>query len=93
LLSESDSLAHYSWTAGAAATVTFVFDYSDDTDSGENYQIMLMRSAPPYAAHTGTSGIAITKTVSVLAGDVLFFTSTGSDPSSQYFANVSVSAT
>jgi hypothetical protein len=69
-----------------------VFDYSDDTDNGENYQIRLSRSAPPYDVHTGTSGNAITKTVSVLAGDVLFFSSTG-DPFSQYFANVSVSAT
>ena len=91
-LSDFDGLTHYSWTAGAAATVTFVFDYSDDTDNGENYQLMRMSGGPPYAAQTGTSGNAITKTVSVIAGDVLFFSSTG-DPSSQYFANVSVSAT
>lgn len=91
-LDNFEGLTYYSWTAGAAATVTFVFDYSDDSGNGENYQIMLMSGGPPYAVHTNVTGMAITKTVSVIAGDVLFFSSTG-NPADQYFANVSVSAT
>ena len=90
-LSDFDGLSYYSWTATAAATVTLVFDYNDDSDNAENYQIMLSQSAPPYEVHIGGSGNPITQTVSVFPGDVIFFSSTG-DPSQQYFANVSVSA-
>jgi hypothetical protein len=89
-LYDTDGLIRYSWTAGATATVTLVFDYRDENFDGSSYQIRRTRSGS-VTEITGTSADAITRTVSVIAGDVITFSSNGS-VGSQYFANVSVSA-
>jgi hypothetical protein len=83
-------LLRYSWTAGATATVTLVFDYSDDNGDGANYQIRRTRSGN-VTELTGTDGNNITRTVSVIAGDVITISATGA-VGTQYFANVRVSA-
>lgn len=90
-LNQADGLSHYSWTASATATATLVFDYSDDSSSGESYSVTRTRSGTTTTIHTGTDGTGITKTVSVISGDVVRITASG-DASAQYFANVSVSA-
>ena len=90
-LDASDGLSRYSWTASGSATVTLVFNYTDGDGAGESYQINRTRSGTPTTIHSGTDGTAITRTVSVISGDVITFSSTGYAPS-QFFANVSVSA-
>lgn len=89
-LSDADGLSRYSWTAGATATVTLVFDYRDDNSDGSSYQIRRTRSGS-VTQITGNDGVAITRTVSVIAGDVITFSSDGA-VGQQYFANVRVSA-
>ena len=89
-LYETDGLLRYSWTAGATATVTLVFDYSDDNQDGANYQIRRTRSSNVTELNGG-DGTTITRTVSVIAGDVITFSATGA-VGTQYFANVRVSA-
>jgi hypothetical protein len=86
----SDGLSHYSWTANASATVTLVFTYRDDDSAGEEYQIFRTRSGSTTEIR-GTDGTAITRTVSVISGDVIRISSTGYPPA-QFFSNVSVSA-
>jgi hypothetical protein len=89
-LGAADGLSHYSWTAGASATVTVAFDYIDDDGNGENYQIRRTRSGSTSDLNGG-SGTSITRTVSVISGDVITISSTG-NPATQYFNSVSVSA-
>jgi len=90
-IGQLDGLSHYYWTAIGTATVTLSFNYSDDDYSGQSYSIIRTRSGSPSTIHTGTSANAITKTVSVISGDVVRITA-GGDQSLQYFDNVSVSA-
>lgn len=90
-LDAADGLSRYSWTANASATVTLVFSYRDDDSAGESYQIKRTRSGSTSEIHSGTDGTGITRTVSVISGDVITFSSTGY-AATQFFSNVSVSA-
>lgn len=86
-LSESDGLSHYAWTAGGSATVYVSFLYSDDSGSGESWQIKKNGTS----VSTGT-GNAYAVAVSVASGNTITISATG-DASQQFFTNVSVYAT
>jgi len=89
-LDAADGLSHYSWTAGATATVNVSFDYSDDSDNTESCLILRTRSGTTATIHSEIASVS-GKTVSVIAGDVIRITASG-DASYQKFSNVSVSA-
>lgn len=86
-LEEVDGLSRYSWTASGTATVTVRFDFSDDDGTDDSATIKKNGAIIHYVF----SGVNNTRTVSVVAGDVITISSTYT-PDSQYFANVSVSA-
>jgi hypothetical protein len=83
---DTDGISRYSWTAGGTATVTVKFDFSDD-DGADDSALIKKNGTTVHAVSTATN---ITRTVSVVSGDVI--TIIGVMDGSQYFANVSVSA-
>jgi hypothetical protein len=82
-----DGLMNYRWTALSSATVTVIFDYGDEWDGTGPAYIKKNGSI----AHTVVPASSITRTVSVVAGDVITIISFRVD-GNQYFSNVSVSA-
>jgi hypothetical protein len=84
---EADGLSRYSWTAGGTATVTINYDFSDDDGADDPSYIKKNGTN----VHTVNTGINISRTVSVVSGDVITI-GVQQTNGSQYFANVSVSA-
>jgi hypothetical protein len=84
---EADGLIRYSWTAGGTATVTVRYDFSDDDGADDPSYIKKNGTN----VHTVNTGINISRTVSVVSGDVITI-GVQQTNGSQYFANVSVSA-
>jgi hypothetical protein len=83
---DTDGVSHYSWTAGATATVTVSYYFNDD-DGGDDAARIRKNGTIIYYT---TSDQTITRTVSVVAGDII--TIIGVMDGSQYFSNVSVYA-
>jgi len=79
-----DGVSHYSWTAGSTGTVTVSYYFNDDDGGDDAARIRKNGSV----IHYTTSGQTITRTVSVVAGDII--TIIGVMDGSQYFANISV---
>ena len=84
---DTDGLSRYSWTAGGTATVTVRYDFSDDDGSDDPAYIRKNGTT----VHTTMTAINISRTVSVVSGDVITIGVQQTD-GSQYFSNVSISA-
>ena len=87
-LDDADGLSHYSWTATASATVYVSFYFNDDSDTSQSAKI-LVGSTSLFSSGMGSG--TISKSFSVLSGNVITISATG-DPSSMYFSNVSIYA-
>jgi hypothetical protein len=83
---DTDGISHYSWTVSATATVTVSYYFNDD-DGGDDAARIRKNGT---IVHYTTSDQTITRTVSVVSGDII--TIIGVMDGSQYFANVSVYA-
>jgi hypothetical protein len=100
-LDDVDGLSRYSWTASASGTVTVSFTFNDDDDNGWRASVTKNGTA----VNIGVGGSPATQfggnpvfynsgnttgTLTVASGDVIRITSQST--TTQYFANVSVSA-